>query len=54
MKTGPCYWRFKGDKEFKYGYASHIKGNLYRMGNHNGDTTHGPIVDASEIERRDA
>ena len=52
MKTGACYWRFKGEKAFVYGYASRVSGGLYRMGLYNGDYDHGPIVDPSEIEVR--
>lgn len=52
MKAGACYWRFKGEKAFVYGYASRVDGGLYRMGFYNGDYDHGPIVDPSEIEYR--
>jgi len=54
MKAGSCYWRFRGDKAFRYGYCTHVTGTLYRMGLWNGDTTNGPIVDRCDIERRDA
>lgn len=50
MKPGQCYWRFKGEKAWRYGYASHEKGQLYRMGLWNGDYSHGPIVDPHDIE----
>ena len=32
MKAGACYWRFKGEKAFVYGYASYVSGGLYRNG----------------------
>jgi len=50
MKTGVCYWRFKGDKAYKYGYCTHVHRNLYRMGCYNGDTSGGIIVDVKDIE----
>lgn len=50
MKSGECYWRFRGEKAYRYGYVSHVKGRLYRMGLWNGDTTHGPIVDPADVE----
>lgn len=50
MKTGMCYWRFKGEKPYRFGFASHVKGNLYRMGLYNGDYESGPIVDYREVE----
>lgn len=52
MKTGMCYWRFKGQKEYRFGYASPVGGGLYRMGLWNGDTSNGPIVDPHEVETR--
>lgn len=51
MKTGSCYWRFKGQKTYQYGYVTHVTKTLYRMGLYNGDITHGPIVDRADIER---
>lgn len=45
-----CYWRFKGDKEYKFGFTSTVEKGLIRMGLYNGDYTHGPIVDPNEIE----
>jgi len=45
-----CYWRFKGEKAYRYGYKTHEKGNLYRMGRWNGDTAGGYIVDLNDIE----
>lgn len=50
MRTGQCYWRFKGTLPYRYGYATHIKGNLYRMGLWNRDDSHGSIVDYHDIE----
>lgn len=50
MKTGQCYWRFKGDKAYRYGYATEVGYGLYRMGLWNGDTMNGPIVDPNDIE----
>jgi hypothetical protein len=49
-----CYWRFKGDKAYRYGYPSEIGNGLIRMGLHNGDVSNGPIVDPKEVEVRDA
>lgn len=50
MTTGSCYWRFRGEKPYRYGYATSVGKGLYRMGLWNGDTTHGLIVDPSDIE----
>ena len=52
MKTGTCYWRFKGEKAYRYGYATEAGRGLYHMGLWNGDTTHGVIVDPNDIEVR--
>ncbi len=52
MKTGTCYWRFKGEKPYRYGYATQAEKGLYRMGNWNGDTTGGVLVDPYDIEMR--
>jgi hypothetical protein len=52
MKTGECYWRFKGEKAWVYGFATTVGRGLYRMGLWNGDTNHGPIVDPNDIEVR--
>ena len=46
------YWRFKGEKSYRYGYPTQEKGGLVRMGRWNGDTTGGNIVDLKEIEIR--
>ncbi|MEK6883878.1 MAG: hypothetical protein AABY22_29885 [Nanoarchaeota archaeon] len=45
------YWRFKGEKVFRYGWASK-KGDLVMMGLYNGDYNYGPIVDVKKIEYR--
>lgn len=52
MKTGQCYWRFKGEKAYRYGYATLAGKGLYRMGFWNGDDSHGPFVDPADIEIR--
>ncbi|MCK9571593.1 hypothetical protein M0R72_21765 [Candidatus Pacearchaeota archaeon] len=52
MRTGQCYWRFRGEKAYRYGYATEAGRGLYRMGLWNGDDSHGPIVDPYEIECR--
>jgi hypothetical protein len=46
------YWRFIGEKVYRYGYATMVSNGLYRMGHWNGDDSHGPIVDENEIEAR--
>lgn len=53
MKTGVCYWRFKGEKAWRFGYCTAATGGLYRMGNWNGDTAGGTLVDPRDIEWRD-
>ena len=51
LSTGKsCYWRFVGEKAYRYGWPSHVRGSLYRMGLWNGDESHGPIVDENDIE----
>lgn len=50
MKTGSCYWRFKGEKAYRYGYATEVERGLYRMGTYNGDISHGPIIDPHDID----
>lgn len=52
MRTGICYWRFKGEKSYRFGYATEASGGLYRMGLWNGDCTGGYLVDPFEIEVR--
>lgn len=44
------YWRFKGEKAYHYGYPTRVERGMWRMGSYNGDTTHGVIVDPSDIE----
>lgn len=53
MKTGMCWWRFRGGGEWKFGYCTHVVGEFYRMGRWNGDRDFGPVVDRTEIEQRD-
>ena len=43
-KKAPCPWNF--------GYKTHISGNLYRMGNWNGDTSGGVVVDITEVDTK--
>jgi len=46
-----CYWRFKGDKAYRFGFPSTIEGSrLIRMGAYNGDYSGGTIVDPNDIE----
>ena len=45
-----CYWRFKGEKSYRYGWPTSHESGLVRMGFYNGDTTNGPLVDEGEIE----
>lgn len=52
MKTGECFWRFKGEKAYRYGYATIATKGLYRMGFWRGDNDHGPYVDPDDIEIR--
>ncbi len=47
-----CYWRFKGEKAYRYGYPTLAEKGLVRMGLWNGDDSHGPFVDPDEIEIR--
>jgi hypothetical protein len=44
------YWRFLGEKTFRYGYALFLGNGLFRMGSYNGDVNGGCVVKASEIE----
>jgi hypothetical protein len=48
-----CYWRFKGDKEYKYGFPTKAEKGLIRMGLWNGDYVRGPLVDRKDIEVKD-
>lgn len=45
-----CYWRFKGDKAYNYGYPSQMDNGLVRMGRFNGDRDGGTVVDPKDIE----
>ena len=46
------HWRFKGEKLWRYGWPTEAGGGLVRMGNYNGDTIYGPVVDPNDIEIR--
>lgn len=50
MPTGMCWWRFKGEKAYRFGYATRVSSGLFRMGYWNGDTTNGSVVDPLDIE----
>lgn len=50
MRTGPCYWRFKGEMPWRYGYCTEAGAGLYRMGAYNGDTCGGVLVDRIDVE----
>lgn len=50
MRTGMCYWRFKGEKAYRFGYCSEATSGLYRMGFWNGDTRHDPFVFPNDVE----
>jgi hypothetical protein len=52
MREGACYWRFKGEFAYRYGYCTYANNGLYRMGLYNGDTSHGPYVDPNDVEIR--
>lgn len=47
-----CYWRFKGEKIWHYGWATDLHNGLARMGAYNGDRIHGVIVSITEIETK--
>lgn len=50
------YWRFKRNAPgaWKFGYVSHTaRSDMLRMGNWNGDTMGGSLVDPTEIEWRE-
>lgn len=40
-----CYWRYKGEKEYHYGYPTLVGSGLVRMGVWHGDGTMGPMVE---------
>jgi hypothetical protein len=44
------YWRFKGEKAWRYGYQTDAQAGLWRMGHWNGDTSGGTLVSPEEIE----
>lgn len=50
MKIGSCYWRFKGEMAYRYGYCTYVDRGLYRMGTYNGDVVGGVIVDPNDVE----
>lgn len=52
MRTGACYWRFKGDKAWRYGYVTHESGQLWRIGLYNGDMHGGYVVDPFDVETK--
>lgn len=52
MRAGSCYWRFRTEKVFHYGYPTPVGKGLYRMGLWNGDTLNGPIIDPCDVEVR--
>jgi hypothetical protein len=45
-----CHWRFKGQREYVFGWPTKLENGLVRMGSHAGDLYTGIIVDPSEIE----
>lgn len=52
MRMGvSCYWRFKGEKAYRYGYPLPVGQGLISMGRYNGDGD-GIIVDPNDIEVR--
>jgi len=44
------YWRFKGEKTYRYGYPTQMNNGLVRMGRWHGDIAGGIIVDIRDIE----
>lgn len=50
MPTGMCYWRFKHDKAWRFGYCTYVGSGLYRMGTYNGDFHGGVLVDPNDID----
>lgn len=47
-----CYWRFKDEKRWRYGYPTRLKDGLIMMGLWNGDRQRGTVVDPNDIEVR--
>jgi hypothetical protein len=56
MPDRAYYWRFKGEKEFRYAFVVYVGRGLYRMspqyGDGDRDRDKGPIVDPEDIEVR--
>lgn len=52
--SGMVWWRFKAQGgTWRFGYVSRVpQGSLIRLGNWNGDTTGGVVVDPNEIEHK--
>ena len=51
LVAGACYyWRFKGQKAYRFGYCTHAEKGFYRMGAFIGDDRGGVIVDAEDVE----
>ena len=48
------YWRFKGEKAYRYGYPIQVDNQLVRMGRWNGDTHGGTVVEMKDIEVKPA
>lgn len=49
------WWRPRGTgrPQWYFGYVTYLGSDLIRMGAWNGDTTHGSVVDYTEIEWRE-
>jgi len=47
-----CYWRFRGQGEWRFGYCTYPQTGyeLVRMGRWNGDSTGGSLVSIAEVE----
>jgi len=45
-----CYWRFRGEREWRYGWPTNAGDGLVMMGRWNGDKSMGVIVSPSDIE----
>lgn len=51
MALGLTWWRFKGDREWKLGYVTQMQsGQMIRIGNYNGDTMGGRVVEEFDVE----
>jgi hypothetical protein len=45
------WWRFKGDREWRFGYCTYVSGpGTIRLGKHAGDSVGGSVVEAFDIE----